>query len=130
MGFKWFVLPSVYTDLSPELKRIMQHGWGNGYVAIPEGHPFYGKDFYYINKFVDVHGDLSFSQYSFEWTEVLVRFNIDLGDGNYWIIGFDTGHVYIDGPHHDKEWVEQETLRLLEQVKAITHSMDDFIKEL
>ena len=31
------------------------------YVGIPKNHPFYGKDYEYVDDFVDVHGGVTFS---------------------------------------------------------------------
>jgi hypothetical protein len=48
------------------------------YVALPEGNPLCGKDYLELNKFIDVHGGLTFSEY--------------YEDLKAWLIGFDTGH--------------------------------------
>jgi hypothetical protein len=58
----------------PELKHL------NGYVALPKGHPYYGKGYDDID--VEVHGGLTFAQE---------------GDGKnwakgYWWVGFDCAH--------------------------------------
>ena len=37
------------------------HGWGNGYVSIPEGHKFYGKNYDELYE-LDVNGGLTYSQ--------------------------------------------------------------------
>lgn len=52
-----FVIPSHLPGMG---------GWGNGYVAIPEGHPCFGKDYdqIYDEYNINVHGGLTFSDYS------------------------------------------------------------------
>lgn len=82
-----------------EVKHIFSGGYANGYVAIPKEHPFYGQDYDFINKFVDVHGGLTFSM---SMHTVLKGFdlanirgiNCDFEDipEDYWVVGFDTLH--------------------------------------
>lgn len=80
-----------------------EHGWGNGYVALPSTHPFYGLDYNEINEHVNVHGGLTFSgSYTYE-------------DKVYWLIGFDTMHGFDNPEDSNKEYVIAETLDLLEQ---------------
>ena len=81
----------------------LEHGWGNGYVALPSTHPFYGLDYDEIDKHVNVHGGLTYSKsYVHE-------------DEMYWLIGFDTMHVFDDPENSNKEYVITETLNLLKQ---------------
>lgn len=63
-----------------------------GYIQLPEGHPWYGKD-YSDEAFNDVrvHGGLTFSAH--------VKNHPCLEDG-FWI-GFDCGHCF-DLPDHDE----------------------------
>ena len=39
---------------------IINHGYANGYIALPEDHPWHGMDYYDIP--VKVHGGLTFGQ--------------------------------------------------------------------
>ena len=88
----------------------IEHGWGNGYVILPEEHPYYGKEYDDIN--VDVHGGLTFSESAkdLDWPE------IDAKDKKGWVIGFDTAH-YGDSIY---TWpiykVEEELKRLAKQL--------------
>lgn len=41
-------------------RGVIDFGWGNGYVLIPEDSPLHGKDYNDID--VDVHGGLTFSE--------------------------------------------------------------------
>ena len=60
-----------------------------GYLAIPQGHPWFGKDYDDIE--AEVHGGLTYSKCPSEDR----RFK-DLFDNDKWIVGFDCGH-YGDG---------------------------------
>ena len=45
------------------LSGITSHGWGNGYVIIPEGHKLHGKHYEELNKrkAISVNGGLTYS---------------------------------------------------------------------
>lgn len=81
----------------------LEHGWGNGYVALPSTHPFYGLNYDEIDEHVDVHGGLTYSKSYTHENEM------------YWLIGFDTMHGFDDPIRSDKEFVINETLDLLKQ---------------
>lgn len=92
-------------------------GWGNGYVAIPKGHPYYGRHYDDID--VRIHGGLTYGR---------------MEDG-MWVIGFDTAH----GGDTLERWseldVKMEAARLWDQVMAVIPPMDktkvnNFIKRL
>jgi len=110
-GFKCLILRNE------DLKHL------NGYVALPKGHPCYGKT--WLNIDVSVHGGITFNE---------------KGDGKkwekeYWWIGFDTGHSGDYSPgleekipdfyqgscltaeYRNIHYVIQETKRLAEQLK-------------
>jgi hypothetical protein len=77
-----------------------------GYVGIPKGHKYYGKDYYHIN--VDVHGGLTYAN----------------KDDGYWVIGFDCAHsgdytggmFDSEGTYRDMEYVESQIKSLVEQI--------------
>ena len=56
-------MPSPITIVKSELNPYLEKGWGNGYVRIPEGHPYYEKTYDDIP--VSVHGGLTFSYHIF-----------------------------------------------------------------
>lgn len=90
------------------LRRItwldgIPHGWGNGYVALPKDHKYYGVDYDSIP--VDIHGGLTFSD---EWQDWMPEEFKDC-----WIVGFDTAHY---GDNHTKQEVENETIHLRNQL--------------
>jgi hypothetical protein len=76
---------------------IENGGEFNGYVSLPAGHPWYGKDYGDIE--ADVHGGLTYA------TEE---------DGR-WVIGFDTTHVGDENREWNRDNVKREADRLLEQ---------------
>ena len=85
----------------------MRHGWGNGYVVIPNGHPMYGK--HYDEVPVDVHGGLTFSGCANDFPELTE----EMKDG--WVFGFDTAHYNDNMERWPKEAVERETENLKSQ---------------
>ena len=105
----------------------IEYGWGNGYVLIPKGHPFYGVHYDEIYDISDirVHGGLTYSDI-FE-SEDFPRWSKDLeicGDvtldnyenlNNYWMIGFDTNHHGDSLSTCPKNYVLGEAESLLEQ---------------
>lgn len=88
-------------------------GYANGYVAIPKEHPYYGRDCNEIN--VDVHGDLTFSDFGkfFRESKTIEFINGSLKDiEDYWVLGFDTCHFGDNLENWPREAVIEETLKL------------------
>ena len=97
-------------------------GWGNGYVFLPKGHPLYRKHYDVINKEVNVHGGLTFSEYmSHEWLRTM---GFEKEYHGMWCVGFDTAHYGDSLNRWPKEKVEEETenlrLQLINYIKKIT----------
>ena len=107
MGSKYYFI------LQNEVKNSLafmpfERGWGNGYILIPQTHPWYGKGYDDIN--ADVHGGLTLANkvtdpeyVEKEWIKARkVQYSDDMkrviGEigwsffKNYWMIGFDTAH--------------------------------------
>lgn len=94
------------------------NGWGNGYVIIPKGHRLHGILYDEINKEIDVHGGLTFSEHSkdlLDWNEG-DHLN---GDTEGWVVGFDTAHYGDDLLKWPEEKVKEETERLKAQLEAL-----------
>ena len=87
----------------------MDKGWGNGYVALPKSHQFFGLDYDIINQHIDVHGGLTFSDEAIYGQPEQTK--------GMWIVGFDTSHWGDGKLFPDKESVLKETLRLKEQLE-------------
>ncbi len=63
-----------------------------GYVRVPPGHPWHGKDYDSVDPYPEVHGGLTFSEA-----------DTDCGKGgadNAWWVGFDCAHLG-DAPDPD-----------------------------
>jgi len=127
----YFILHSkFYTNplpLPPNILKSMEVGWGNGYVLIPPGHPFYGKDYDKIEAYS--HGGLTFSANYKGWEQLKkyeesgFEYQMDeklyerVKNGydflnDYWCVGFDTGHFGDNLTTCSKNYVWNETLNL------------------
>lgn len=103
-----FVLPSHLPGMG---------GWGNGYVAIPEGHPCNGMDYDAIHEKydVDVSGGLTFASSNIKGQPEETK--------GMWIIGFDTLHFGDDMARWpNEESVLSEAKRLMEQLELVTET--------
>jgi hypothetical protein len=90
-------------------------GWGNGYVAIPKGHPCFGMDYDAIHKkyrSISVNGGLTFAD-----PKITGQPKETVG---FWIVGFDTLH-FNDTPLKwpDKNSILQEANELKKQLVNI-----------
>jgi hypothetical protein len=99
----------------PESKFIQNHGWGNGYVLIPVGHPLYGINHEKMN--FDVHRGLTYSK---EVNDQMVKTweGLTEEDEGMWIIGFDTTFPDDTLENCTKEYVQAEADKLLRIVKS------------
>jgi hypothetical protein len=95
----------------------VETGWGNGFIAIPENHKWYGKDFLEINKEINnqIHNNLCMSRYKYDCYINTFKWYTDLKfkiPENYYIIGFDTCNENDTLESCHKEFVEKETEKL------------------
>ena len=93
-----------------EYLKLVKSGWGCGYVHIPKEHPILVKlllnqDGYYYLQPEDCEQEITWSN----WDK----------DNDYYVIGFDTGHIH-NNPSHDKEYVTQETKKIKTLVDSYT----------
>lgn len=97
----------------------MAHGWGNGYVAIPKGHPCFGMDYDEIhdNYEINAHGGLTFASHVSNNEDTAWPVPDDCV--GHWIVGFDTGHYGDNALNWPKLAVEAEAQRLAKQFEAI-----------
>lgn len=84
----------------------MKTGWGNGYVAVPQGHPWFGLDYDDIE--ADVHGGLTYA------SEGGQGFGPRDSKG-MWVVGFDTAHYNDTIARWPEEKVQKEADNLLAQ---------------
>lgn len=86
--------------LRPYKKDLhIKFGWGNGYVGVCEGHPWFKRFYDAID--AEVHGGLTYAD------DARPRNESSSPDGLWWV-GFDTGHWTDDLIKWPKEKVERE----------------------
>lgn len=95
---------------------MMEHGWGNGYVIIPKGHPMHGKPYDDID--VEVHGGLTFAETGKNAKEQFTL-PITKADFDSWVVGFDTAHYMDTMQRWPRQAVKDETMNLKKQLEAI-----------
>jgi len=104
---------------------ILRHEMGHlcGYVAVPKGHPCYGRDYDHIpydDLFpVEVHGGLTFSREG----------NGDTWGKGYWWFGFDCAHAWdlipympfeqAGSTYKNFQYVRREAEALADQVATL-----------
>lgn len=91
------------------------HGWGNGYIVIPESHPLHGLDYSKIHELMpdlEVNGGLTFSDIAddLDWKE------LPKGCKGWWVVGFDTAHRGDTLEIWSKDAVINETENLKKQL--------------
>jgi hypothetical protein len=87
-----------------------------GYVRIPKGHPWHGKDYNDLN--CDVHGGLTFAEADMPCDEP--------GDDDAWWVGFDCAHGF-DAPDPELprgDGFPMELLSLLRSGCAVVRSQE------
>jgi len=96
--------------ITPEVRMVVGSGYGcgTGYVGVPEGHPWYGKNTEKL-EFIEVHGGITFAHFQ---CEVQRAKHFRDFDKDLWWIGFDTAHGYSDAHEWTEEAVRAETDRL------------------
>ncbi len=101
----WFVKKGPFADKS-DLRDM--GGDFNGYVVIPEGHPYFGVHADEIP--VDVHGGWTFSgRYGsdLDWEELKDEYKTK----KHWVVGWDTLHAGDSRAKWPKSKVEKENAR-------------------
>ena len=131
-----FLIPNTWMSFSCE------HGYANGYVAIPPTHPCYGK--HYMEIPIEVHGGLTFSEFATikeyapdserqhkpeavgksAFNEKILSNAIFLTDvktipPDHFIVGFDTAHYGDTEDSCDFEFCKRETFNLATQLEEI-----------
>ena len=90
-------------EIAPTINIHMRFGCANGYVAVPQDHPWYGAG--YGDLPVEVHGGLTFADHA-------TLFGVP-----YWMLGFDTWHMDDTPERWPIKQVFGETMRLWKEVK-------------
>ena len=108
---KGLCLPFVKKYLEEDYWR--QGGWGNGYVLISSDHPASGL--HYDDEQVPYFEcELTFAgQISTEMLELCgIDKDIAKDADQYWVFGFDTGHVWNNPVTHNEDWVRSKAVQL------------------
>jgi len=88
---------------------FMPHGFANGYVGVPKGHPWFGKGINDIE--VRIHGGLTYSE---------DRLPFRSPDGLWWV-GFDTCHAFDDYENCDEDFCIDEVEKLRKQAEKASN---------
>lgn len=92
----------------------LNHGWGNGYVAIPPTSSWHGVNYNQIP--ISAHGGLTWSSFA----SAIRNRGVEVPswvDDNDWVVGFDT--VRASSRCMDKHDVRNETHRLLGAIEQL-----------
>lgn len=130
--FEWVDKSTGYNCL---VRRAMHTGAWCGYVFIPKGHPYYGKD----GDNVSVHGGVTFSG-ALELRSVKIPFTKwVLFIERVWAIGFDCAHagdfmpaiaaITNRPPYKCPMGLMDETYKTLDYVKAECENLAGQLKE-
>lgn len=91
------------------------HGWGNGYVALPPSHKYFGVQYENIDG-IEVHGGLTFSDYATSLRNIPIDKRLL---SKYWVVGFDTAHYMDTKENWPEVSVIHETKKLFNQLKNV-----------
>jgi hypothetical protein len=106
----------IYSFIRKIDRPVDMGGWGNGYVAIPQDHPFFGTDYMEIDDLIDIHGGLTFSRLASVFSEELLPFSVRARKNEFWVFGFDTMHCDDNLGNWPIDKVLEETKKLEEQL--------------
>lgn len=116
-----YIKKNTIFDLEEYFKT--QCGWGNGYVILDKGHPWFGMPYEDIP--VSIHGGLTYGQHLTEKDIKEWDTNLSESDVGKYMIGFDTWHYGDTSERWTKEEVQKEANRLLYQcVNAINNNIN------
>lgn len=111
----------------PHIRKLLnKHGWGNGYVGIPKGHPWYGKDIHDIE--CQVHGGLTYASNDEPCNGSPYEMGGNADAVDLWWIGFDTNHGFETKRTWGVRKVRAEVNSLLDQAieASIVRPFDPF----
>ena len=104
-------------------------GYANGYVAIPQNHPLYGKT--WKDDLPElISREITFTEYLstcialFKSIEILDD-KMEFPADDYWVLGFDTTYCCDNLTNWPRERVIDETLRLKNKLEALRDSQPD-----
>lgn len=116
----YFSLEPLKTFVIEIQIKIINTGWGSGYVLIPPNHKAYGLSMDDLNTIIDVHGGITFHQPVKSLTNDRWWFHFDRNKYiNHYLLGFDTAHYGDNLENWSKEHVIEETKKLVKQLNNI-----------
>ena len=89
------------------------HGYANGYVGVPPGHPWFGKSYDEIDDKVTIHGGLTYGRDHLPLTD---KGQQPVIDGLFWF-GFDTCHCDDNKFTCDETYCQKELESLRRQAE-------------
>lgn len=104
-GIITFTIENTWMPQHP----LITHGWGNGYIGVPEGHPLFGRDYEELNDTTTIH-------YGFTFGEIG-----EIDGKEYHVFGFDTCH-YGDTMN---KWPE---LAVVQEIESVVNDFIHFVK--
>lgn len=127
----------IDTVIIENRRKGWNFGWGNGYVILPKDHPCFmlGYDKIHERWDVSIHGGLTYADFPTGNPQVPKKFR---DSKEYWMIGFDTAHIYDTFSIWPKEEVQEETDRLrfrmleiwMEKKRLETRKKENKIREM
>lgn len=93
------------------LPPSVTHGYANGYVGVPEGHPWFGRHYDAVD--VSIHGGLTYGR---NHLPVIEKDGGPVIDGLYWF-GFDTCHYDDNQFNCDETYCKNEVESLRKQAE-------------
>ena len=92
----------------------------NGYVIIPQEHPYYAKSYWDITN-IDIHGGLTLSEPLSAFPKNIIEWIGEKPETfeKYWVFGFDTCHLGDNKDNWNKKSVIKEVERLEKQLLEI-----------
>lgn len=103
--------PQIQQALIPNQNRDC--GWANGYIGVPKGHPWFGKDYSEID--VRVHGGLTYS-------EKQLPLHNPQEDSEWWWLGFDTRHWGDNA-------LNQDVVYCINQLNSLTKQTSEILED-
>lgn len=126
----WMTEPDKlqWQDEATKLPCLIVRGSGAlcGYVGVSKGHPYFGREYQYIEDDIEIHGGLTYTNKC----QYFICHEVEEGeDENVWWIGFDCAHAgdylpgahnsFLDGIYRDISYVKAEVKELARQLHEI-----------
>lgn len=111
------------SGLTETMLKIFQTGWGNGYVAVSKGHPWYGVSMHELD--VRTESSITFSEY----VHLVHPLKLRSTPKKFWLIGFDTMHYGNNLETWPESRVVENTLVILLQAASLHYEIQKHTKD-